>query len=299
MSPSVVGGALVACAAALLAAHVAALVLSSGHASEVGEWFHLDREFNVPTLYSAALLLLVAMLLVDTGHQMRIVGAGSWRSWRFLAICFVFLSVDEVVQFHESLNNRSALLLESLNLPVLHGPWVVPYAGLAILVCLLSLRFLQSLDTRARLCVVLAGAIYSIGAISMEMLGSWRIAALGGNWNVLDPMYLAVSMVEEACEMGGVSLMLYALVKYRHDRFGGVLLSVSPIPALGILLAGAWAVAHLSDPLRSLIGGRASMLLLAGAYFAAMLVTVLGMRHRGRDRAAPAAAHSLHGGDAR
>jgi hypothetical protein len=266
----VIGWALIAASAALLASHLSVLIWFPGPKSEIADWFNMDRELNVPAFYSAGLLMVIATVLIDAGVQRRLAGAIIWRSWHFLGLCFVSLSVDEAFQFHENFNARTMHTLESLNLNfsfLYWAPWVLPYGVFAFLVALLSLRFLQSLDAITRRFVVLAGVIYLMGAVGMEVVGGWRVAALGGGFsdeNLWNPTYLVVSTVEEILELSGASLMLFALVRYEQERLHGVLINVSPIAALATLLAGSLLADLVHDPLRSQIGAKPSLLLLFG-----------------------------------
>src|SRR5262245_2945446 len=68
--------------------------------------FGLDAEWNVPTIYSAATLLACAALLDLTGRVERLDGRPSASGWRPLALVFVGLALDELLGFHELLNEH-------------------------------------------------------------------------------------------------------------------------------------------------------------------------------------------------
>ncbi|HSK95776.1 MAG TPA: hypothetical protein VK891_04085, partial [Euzebyales bacterium] len=86
----------------------------------------IDREVNnLPTWYSAAQLLAVALSLAAIG------GRASQRRlrlrWWALAALVVLMSMDETVRIHERLG------VFTRNITGLHLPWAVP-AGLLVLI---------------------------------------------------------------------------------------------------------------------------------------------------------------------
>ena len=61
---------------------------------------NMDRELNLPTLFSSALLLLAALLMQRLGQSSDRIDA---QDWRLLSKIFIFLALDEALQIHEIL----------------------------------------------------------------------------------------------------------------------------------------------------------------------------------------------------
>jgi len=178
-----------------------------GSKSALVDYFSLSEEQNLPSWWSSFLLLACSVVLcaVTTVTPRT---PGTYRShWAVLAAIFCYMSLDELVEIHEWLNNLPAL--QNLHGPVYYG-WVIP-AGAVVLVFAASyLRFLLHLPSKTRLKVAWAGACYVGGALGVEiLLGLWtdRHGELNFSWALID-------MGEEILEMIGSSLFLYALIEY-------------------------------------------------------------------------------------
>ena len=178
----------------------------------------LSYEQNVPTWYSAALLLTCALLLAVIAAGARALERAPAPApapapareelhvahWWGLAAGFTYISLDEVVSFHEA---ASGLLTLS---GVLYFSWVVPATALLLLLGLAYWKFLAHLPLPVRRRFLLCGGIYVAGAVGMELpLGYWTERE--GNNNL---GYALIDHVEEALEMLGVNLFLLALVDY-------------------------------------------------------------------------------------
>ena len=134
----------------LVIAHVTGAVASHvfHHQQVFGlvDSFDMNVENNVPTFFSAFILVTSAVLLtVITSQSTADRYAGHWK---WLVIIFTFMAIDEDAALHE-------LLIEPVRdlLPVsgpLYFAWVIPY-GLAVLaIGVLYLRFVWSLTARTR-----------------------------------------------------------------------------------------------------------------------------------------------------
>jgi hypothetical protein len=203
--------------ATILAAAIAVLLAAGfcaeyaryvlGSKSALVDYFSLSEEQNLPTWWSSLLLLSCSVVLwsITTTKPK---GPGAFRThWAVLAAMFCYMSLDELVEIHEWLNDLPTL--QNLHGPVYYG-WVIP-AGVVVLVFAASyLRFLNHLPRETRIKVASAGACYVGGAVGVEiLLGMWtdRHGELNFSWAMID-------MGEEILEMIGASLFLYALVEY-------------------------------------------------------------------------------------
>jgi hypothetical protein len=167
--------------------------------------FHMDHEFNIPTIYSAAQLASCAFAL----HYARQADVRHRRGWTLLSRVFAFLAFDELFQLHELFVHSS---LRFYVHPALANTWVIPY-GLFVICIFLRLRpFLRNINQGLRAQIVAAGAIYCFGALGMEMIDSFMVRSglirLKSFWHGLN------IGIEESLEIAGVSIFLLAISRY-------------------------------------------------------------------------------------
>ncbi len=218
INPGKVAKSLLTVAIVLVIAHVAGAVSSHvfHHEQVFGlvDTFDMNVENNVPTFFSAFILVTSAVLLTVITSQS---SADRYaRHWKWLVIIFAFMAIDEDAALHE-------LLIEPVRdlLPVagpLYFAWVVPY-GLAVLVIgVLYLRFVWSLTARTRWLFIGAGSLYLAGALGFESVGGWYFSRHG---EMEDLPYSLLVAAEEFLEMCGIILFIYALLDYLRDRLAG------------------------------------------------------------------------------
>jgi hypothetical protein len=173
--------------------------------------FDLDAEMNIPTWYSSAQLLLVALLL----------GVFAWAKWDRAKLkaslglvaaagLFALLSMDEVACLHENLGGKLVFYLKAKS----HGSAFRLYAFWAVLlVPLLATLACVAEATKAHWkgrpqvgWKFVAGLVVFLGsAVGFELF--W-ISAFGGN-----PSDSPVEVyIEEVGEMLGVTLLVWAAV---------------------------------------------------------------------------------------
>jgi hypothetical protein len=160
----------------------------------------LSHEQNVPTLYTAILLLVAASLSAMLAARARRVERRDLLPWWGLAAGFFYIAVDEVVELHEQWGRSFRLG------GVLHFGWVVPASAIVLALAVLYSRFLLRLPAGLRNRLVLAGAVYVLGAVGMELpLGYW--AEKEGEKTL---GYALIDWVEETMEMAGIALFVAA-----------------------------------------------------------------------------------------
>jgi hypothetical protein len=189
------------------------------HTAMVTNFLHVDGEHNLPTFYSALLLVIVALLLA-------LIAAIKWQGreafvahWGALAIGFLYLAVDDMLALHERVSERLTIALEP-DLPAfLYFAWVIPAAVIVLGLAVAYRSFVLALPGRSQGLFVLSGGVYVLGGLGAEMIGSALYVAHGSTDSLL---YQAVATVEEGCEMGGAVLFIYALLDYLAARYGGL-----------------------------------------------------------------------------
>jgi hypothetical protein len=143
--------------------------LNYSHIYGLRRLFDLGAEQNPPSMFSAALFVLNALLLFLI-YRLRRIGKLQERNgcWLFLGWLFLFLSLDEAVSLHETLTRPARLLPVAPEL--YYVAWVIPYAaGLLVLTAYLA-RWFFSLEWAAQREFTLAAMLFLLGAIGMELL---------------------------------------------------------------------------------------------------------------------------------
>lgn len=195
---------------ALLVGNALALILHHRLDIEDG-WglvtlFHLDREQNLPTLFSVQLILASSALAGARGMAapprslMR-------RGWCLVALILFLLAVDEFASIHERVDSAIRHYLGEDNLP--YVVWPIPYVAGVLVVGSVLGRWFFALSRPLAWRLALAGCIYLSGAVGIELIAGNYIAEI-------DPDHLGVSdlnrdlfaTVEETLEMIGLLILL-------------------------------------------------------------------------------------------
>lgn len=181
-------------------------------------FFDFNREGNLPAFYSACGLLLAAVLFLIIANDARQRGERWSRQWLGLGLIFLYLAIDEAAEIHGVLTELIGHLVDTSG--ILLFAWVIPYALLTLLVAVVYLPFTLALPAATRTFVILAGVIYVAGALGMELVGGAVVSAHGGvAGGGLEYWEHAVAYtIEEALEMSGVVLLIYALLRYIAER---------------------------------------------------------------------------------
>jgi hypothetical protein len=218
LDPRRIAATLFASAVALLLLHVAGMYARYvlGHERLLGviDTFNVNYENNVPTFFSALVLMSCAAVLAVVAH-LPSEGARGRRYWGWLAVIFALLAFDEDAAIHE-------LFIEPVKyfLPVsgpLHFAWVIPYGVGALVVGILYLRFVLALPDPTRWLAIASGTLYLGGAFVLEMVGGWYLSEVTG---YVDFPYSLLVGAEEFLEMCGAILFLYTLLDYAAGRLG-------------------------------------------------------------------------------
>ncbi len=177
-------------------------------------WFDLDIEKNIPSLYSSFAILVCSFLFFIIAQYEKKDFDYEYLYWFFLGLIFLFLSLDEAFQIHESIGDITENYIHSTGF--LYFPWVVPYGFAVIIFILIYLKFSLRLPKKTTLLFILSGSLYLTGAIVFDMLGG-REAELNGYDSVT---YSTLYTIEEFLEMIAIVVLLYALLLYIERRFG-------------------------------------------------------------------------------
>jgi len=178
--------------------------------------FDLNTEGNFPTLFSTLLLGFAALLLFLIFVKKRLLKEADKNYWIFLSAVFLFLALDESLQIHEKVTNIINLIgtdkevsLISERPGFLKYVWVVPYFLCVVGVFIVLYQFLWRLPSVTRNLFLMGGIIFCCGAVGLEFLQGHYDTLMGQN-NYTVVLYT----IEEAMEMIGVIIFIYALLRY-------------------------------------------------------------------------------------
>ncbi len=185
---------------------------------------NISADSSIPTWYSSLALLLCSILLATIAATKKQQGERYALHWGLLSAIFLILSIDEVARIHETLGGVSASLATSVGFTpsgFIYYFWVVPGAVFVLVVLLVYVRFLLHLPKGTLLLFLVAGGVFVVGALGVEMLGSRLeydvIQSRGKFMNApvnTQVMYVVAVAIEELLEMLGIVIFVYALLSY-------------------------------------------------------------------------------------
>ncbi len=207
--------------AALVALHLAGLVLSLGFGRDYAfgfvPMFNLNAESNAPTLFSSLLLVSCGVISALAGYVER-----RWRwQWWFVAAVFVLLGVDETFGLHEPLffvlrgnrSERTAGLADALG--GLRWSDVLPWLALAgVLLFVWFWGLIRQMHPRVLISFAAAAAVYLLGVVGIDGVLVTESELALPNW-----LEQTLIVIEETCEFVGPSLFLYAAALHLSQRF--------------------------------------------------------------------------------
>lgn len=186
---------------------------------------YVDYEQNLPSYFNSILLLLASMLTGFIYLLDRNAGLSKFK-WQFLSIIFLFLSLDESASIHEFFVTFLPKYMGIGGSGIVTYAWVIPYgiaAGLLGVYFLPSLRYLPGKVAKG---MFFSGAVYVLGAVGFEMLGSLVIPP-GGSGSLA---YAAIVTCEESLEMLGVIIFIDYLLLYVQQEFKPTVVTFSRKP---------------------------------------------------------------------
>jgi hypothetical protein len=187
--------------------------------------FNLNYERNLPSWFTASVLLLGAVAVVTTGLVDRTIGRAAVY-WRGLAALFVYLSADEAAGLHERIGRVVGRVVHVSGF-LGRYTWVLAGAVLVVTVIVVYLPFVRRLPHRTRRLFLTAGALYVAGAIGVELAGG----ALKTSYFPRSTIWFQlISVAEEGLEMAGAIVFLYAVLDYVSRPDGTLTVSVNPNP---------------------------------------------------------------------
>jgi len=178
----------------------------------------MDRESNVPTIFSVQILFIAALLLILISildHKRK--NKFSWH-WTGLAIGFLFMTYDEGVSVHELLTYPVRKYFNEGLPSFLSFAWIIPIGIIVIVLAIFYFRFVLDLPKKIRRMVIISGIVYLCGSVGMEMVGGMFVQA----YTYHNFTYHIIVAIEETLEMAGIILLIYSLAVYINRMNGDV-----------------------------------------------------------------------------
>ena len=184
-------------------------VLNGERASDIIQLFTLNAEANIPSIYSSYALIFCCFLLAiiaKSKHQTK----NRYRThWKFLALLFLYLALDEGASIHEVSIGKTRTILNTDGF--FYYAWVIPAIILFSLFALVYLKFVLSLPKKTRSLFVLSAVMFISGAIGVEMICGQIVTLQGSDDNLT---YALMATAEETLEMFAIAIFAYALLDY-------------------------------------------------------------------------------------
>jgi hypothetical protein len=173
----------------------------------------LDREANIPTFFSTAILLFASSLLGIIAYLKRSKGEPYKYHWSILSLIFLYFAIDESSVLHEKMGQLldSAFHLRGF----FYYGWVVLGIIFVFVLGIMYLKFILDLPMVYKKMFIASLSLFFLGAIGAEMVSGWYTDIYHKNWAV----YNVLTTVEEALEMGGVILFIHFLLTYIKDVY--------------------------------------------------------------------------------
>lgn len=169
--------------------------------------FELNAEANVPTWFSAVQLAFAALIAWWCAGIHRRDDLGGVWSWRLVAAALLFVSADEVAQFHEQISYQVRTSLHTDG--ALRFAWVVPYGAGVVLLAVTLYGWWRSLPRTTRVQLAAAVVAFVVGALGLELVESAYESVRGRDFGLR-----AITVVEEAMEMFAVAAVVGIFLRH-------------------------------------------------------------------------------------
>lgn len=168
----------------------------------------VDAEGNIATMLNFSLLLACSGFAVANAVA-AFAERGRWRfHWLALSALLFLMAFDEAAQLHERLIAPVHRVLGTSGAFLF--AWTIPAAAAVLVVGLLMLRFVLAQPAAVRNAIFAAAAVYLLGALGLEMVGSAIYDASSRSFDGLG--YKVATTAEETFEMAGLVILGAALL---------------------------------------------------------------------------------------
>ncbi len=193
-------------------------------------FFNVGGEDNPQAWYSSLLLALCSLLLylVSVNRQRHFIS--QIRCWRTLSFAFLYLSIDEMLLFHERVGEWLSHFVHTNG--IFRYTWVI----LAIPICfafgIVFLRFLFSLPQKICQLFIVSAGVYIGSALILELAEGY-LASIYGERSLFDFLLVAIEVLLEKL---GVILFIYALLLHLESQVKEIHFKASRLIVLNYLM---------------------------------------------------------------
>lgn len=186
------------------------IIWTSGTEAKV--WLlDVDVERSFYTWFSTLLLAFGGLLALVLSAHRDPTGPDFRLHWRVLGLGFLFLSMDEMLSFHEKLAEVLSGQLSTSG--VFTFVWVLPALAILPVLGVVFVPFLLGLPRRVGVTIVIAAALFLGGAVGMEMIAGLVISEQDSmEAGIVTPAYRALVNIEEGLEGLGAIVFIHALL---------------------------------------------------------------------------------------
>lgn len=206
----------------------------------IARQFDFVEEGNFVNWYQSATLLWCAVTLAAVALAQKSCGGKFRLHWAGLAAAFLFLSIDESAQVHDTTISNliaqidahraaenaapSAVSGEASDLsPLQKARWMLVYLPILGALGIPYLHFLLRLPRRTSALLIFAGCQYVGGAVVIELVSDWY----AGKYGDADLLYFLLGNSSELFEMLGVAWCSYAALDYLATERASLRLTVA------------------------------------------------------------------------
>ena len=201
------------CVGVLVLLGVAAYLIRdlTGHDQLLGlvPLFDVGNENGLATFFSAVNLLLAGLLSYLLYASAPRSPAPTHRRWRWLALVFVYLAIDEASMIHENFSRLGDFLGDGSMIVPRHA-WLLFGVPFALVAAILFVPLLGTLQRSTATLFAVGGVAFAAGALGFEFVGSWMINHGAGADTLA---YDIRRVVEEGLEMFSIALFNWAAVR--------------------------------------------------------------------------------------
>ncbi len=182
----------------------------------IESFLHFNGEANFPAWLSSLVLLISSVLLGVIFYLKKQSKNPFYRHWKWLAIIFLILTIDETAQIHESFSRIfSSKLPDSYWFFDSKFSFFLIGVPLALVLGFVFLKFLLHLPKKTKRLFIIAGAIFLGGALGLELFSNYL--------HHIHTHYFWFRMtqsMEEVFELFGIVIFNYALFLHLEKDMG-------------------------------------------------------------------------------
>lgn len=194
-------------ACASLAGQFYIYVLNNNNFLPIISLFNLDEERNIPTVFSALILLFSSILLEFITLAKQRDKDRYTPHWQGLAIIFTYLSFDELTEFHERTNSILNQIFQSPK----NQSWDILNVVFVIVFTVIYAKFFFHLSKKIQYLFIIAFFLFVIGGVGIELIG---VNFLTNIYHQKSFLAAVITTIEECLEKIGVAIFIHGLLSY-------------------------------------------------------------------------------------